>query len=293
MLKIRSDLPLQGDSGSRFIFLLVTILVFMAALAITANSYLGALLDDWSQSVSGTLTIQIPTDGPRNDGSAIATSLADVLENQNSVESATIVSAEKMSILLEPWLGESTIIEDLPLPILIDVQLITNTPETTQVIIEVIRENAPGAIVEDHRVWLNRIVGLAEGMSVIALSVMGLVTGALGLIVIFATRASLTAYSQAIDVLHIVGARDGYIAGQFARRAFAQGVAGGLAGLLLYGPTLGTIIWLANRVQEGFLPDVSLPAHHWIIVTVLPIIAGGLAMFTANFTVLRVLASKT
>jgi cell division transport system permease protein len=292
MLKIRSDLPLQGDNASRFVFWLVTILVFMAALAVTTNSYVGALLDGWNQSVTGTLTVQIPTDGGENTGLEIASNLLNTLVNHNLVASATIVSDEKMSILLEPWLGESSIVADLPLPILIDVQLASNIQETTQIVVDFIQEKSPNAVVEDHRVWLSRIADLAEGLSAVALSVMGLATGALGLIVIFATRASLTEYAQAIDVLHIVGARDGYIAGQFARRALAQGILGGAAGLLLYGPALVAIAWLAGRVQDGLLPNVSLPARHWLIVLVLPLLAGGLAMLTANITVRRVLALK-
>jgi cell division transport system permease protein len=292
MLKIRSDLPLQGDNASRFVFWLVTILVFMAALAVTTNSYVGALLDGWNQSVTGTLTVQIPTDGGENTELEIASDLLDTLVNHNLVASATIVSDEKISILLEPWLGKNSIVADLPLPILIDVQLASNIQETAQIVVDFIQEKTPNAVVEDHRVWLSRIAGLAEGLSAVALSVMGLATGALGLIVIFATRASLTEYAQAIHVLHIVGARDGYIAGQFARRALAQGVLGGAAGLLLYGPALGAIAWLAGRVQDGLLPNVSLPARHWLIVLVLPLLAGGLAMLTANITVRRVLALK-
>jgi cell division transport system permease protein len=292
MLKIRSDLPLRGDSASRFVFWLVATLVFMAALAVTANSYIGALLEGWNQSVTGTLTVQLPVDG--DDGSARATTsnLLETLREHDLVASARVVSTEKMSALLEPWLGESSIIADLPLPILVDVQLVSSNDKTTQAVVDLVRKNAPTAIVEDHRVWLNRIVGLAEGLNAVALTIMGLVTGALGLIVIFATRASLTEYAQAIDVLHIVGARDGYIAGQFARRALTQGLLGGLAGLALYGPALGGIAWLAGRVQEGLLPDVSLPARHWLILLALPAAAGGLAMLTANITVRRILALK-
>ncbi len=292
MLKIRSDLPLRGDSSSRFVFSLIAILVFMAALAVTANSYVDALLAGWNQSVTGTLTIQVPADGSLDNTSVEVETLLDALQAQETVVSAAVVPAEKMSELLEPWLGDGTLITDLPLPYLIDVQLTTSDADIVQKIVDLTRETAPRAVVEDHRIWLNRIVGLAEGLSVIALSVMALVTGALGLIVVFATRASLTEYTQAIDVLHIVGAKDGYIAGQFARRALVQGGLGGIVGLALYGPALAAIAWLASRVQEGLLPDVSLPVRHWLIILALPIIAGGLAMLTANMTVRRILALK-
>ena len=292
MLKIRSDLPLRGDTASRFVFWLVTVLVFTAALAVTANSYVDALLDGWNRSVTGTLTIQIPTASGKGDSSALASDLLDVLRKHEGVASAAVLPNEKMSELLEPWLGKSSIVADLPLPLLIDVQLSVGTAEAANEIVELTQATAPNAIVEDHRVWLARIVGLAEGLSIVALSVIGLVTGALGLIVIFATRASLTEYAQAIDVLHIIGAKDGYVAGQFARRALVQGFFGGLVGLTLYGPALGAIAWLAGRVEQGLLPDVALSIQHWLILLALPAIAGGLAMLTANITVRHLLARK-
>jgi cell division transport system permease protein len=292
MLRLRSDLPLRGDTASRFVFWIVAILVFVAALAVTASSYVDALLEGWNRSVTGTLTIQIPTGGAEDNSSASVSNLLDTLRKHSDVVSAVVLPNEKISELLEPWLGESSIIADLPLPLLVDVHLSDSTAEAAKNIVELTQRTAPTAIVEDHRVWLNRIIGLAEGLSVIALSVMGLVTGALSLIVIFATRASLTEYAQAIDVLHIVGAKDGYVAGQFARRAFAQGFFGGIAGLALYGPTLGAITWLAGRVEKGLLPDITMPIRHWLILLALPAAAGGLAMFTANITVRRILARR-
>ncbi len=292
MIKIRSDLPLRGDGASRFVFCLVTILVFMAALAVTANSYVDALLEEWNKSVTGTLTVQIPRSENAEHDLAAAESLARALQDDDRVAMAAIVPADQISTLLEPWLGDSDIVADLPLPILIDVLLDPSAQGEPQNIAQLVAERAPNAIVEDHRIWLNRISGLAEGLGLIALAVMGLVTGALGLIVIFATRASLTEYAQAIDVLHIVGARDGYIARQFARRALVPGVLGGFIGLLVYAPVLAAIIWLGDQVQDELLPDISLPLHHWLIILALPFIAGGLAMITASLTVRRYLASK-
>ena len=236
MLRIRSDLPLRGDSSSRFVFGLVAILVFIAASAVTVNYYIEALVDEWNQNVTGTLTIQIPTDYTGSADTNDIQLLLDALSTHKAVLAANVVSMENMSKLLEPWLGQSTIITDLPLPILIDVNIESNDEYSVKSIIEVTKQVAPRAIVEDHRIWLNSIVNLADGLSIISLAIMLLVTGALSLIVIFATRASLTEYTQAIDILHIIGAKDGYVAGQFARRALVQGILGGSMGLILYGP---------------------------------------------------------
>ena len=293
MLGMRSDLPLRRDTASRFVLWLVMVLVFMAALAVTVNSYIGVLLNDWNQSVTGTLTVQIPVaEGGDKVTQAAVNKVIDVLKRHPAVSRAEAVPHAKITELLNPWLGGTAIIEDLPLPALIDVELQDDTPEALAAVNASIKTAAPQAVIDDHRVWLNRVMGLAKGFSVVALTIMVLVTGALGLTVVFATRASLAEFAQVIEILHVVGAKDGYVAGQFARRALAQGLLGGTAGLALYAPALALVAWLANRVDPEILPNAALPVTHWLMLAALPLAAGILAMLTANITVRRTLSEK-
>jgi len=294
MIAMRSELPLKGDTAGRFVVWLVMVLVFMASLAVTTNAYIGTLLDHWSQSVSGTLTIQIPVmmDAKDPDSTAVTARVLDVLGRHPAVESATAVPREKVTELLKPWFGAGEAIADLPLPVLVDVRLSNSETSTVNAVSNSVQAAAPGAVIDDHRAWLNRVIGLAEGLGAIALTAMILVTLALGLTVVFATRASLAEFAQTIEVLHVVGAKDGYIAGQFARRALLQSLSGGAAGLLLYAPTFGFIAWLASRIEPGILPDIHFPTYHWVVLALLPFVAGLIATITANVTVRRALGAK-
>jgi len=294
MFGLRSELPLKGDTSSRFVVWLVMVLVFMACIAVTANAYVGGLLTHWSQSVTGTLTIQIPVMLDANDPASTETTarVLDVLARHPAVARAEAIPREKVTELLKPWLGDGDTVADLPLPVLIDVSLASAEPAAVAAVSASVQTAAPGAVIDDHRVWLNRVIGLAEGLGAIAITVMLLVTGGLGLTIVFATRASLAEFAQVIEVLHVVGAKDGYIAGQFARRALAQSFAGGLAGLALYTPTLVFVGWLARRIEAGILPDVQFPVIHWFILAGLPLIAGAIATTTAHITVRRALAAK-
>jgi cell division transport system permease protein len=294
MIALRSELPLKGDTSSRFVVWLVMVLVFMAAIAVTTNAYIGALLGHWNQSVTGTLTIQIPVMLDAKDPASTATTarVLDVLSRHPAVETATAVSREKVTELLKPWFGAGEAIADLPLPVLVDVRLATSEPSAINAVSNSVQSTAPGAVIDDHRAWLNRVIGLAEGLGAIALTTMALVTLALGLTVVFATRASLAEFAQVIEVLHVVGAKDGYVAGQFARRALMQTLVGGGAGLLLFAPVLAFIAWLASRIEVGILPDVTFPTSHWVVLASLPFIAGLIATITANVTVRRALSLK-
>jgi cell division transport system permease protein len=289
----RSDLPLRRDTSSRFVLWLVMVLVFMACLAVTVNSYVGELLNDWNRSVSGTLTVQVPlTSGNESAARAAADKVLDVLRRHPAVARAELVPRAKVNELLKPWLGDGAAIADLPLPMLIDVTLLAETGEAIAAIKTSIKTAAPDAVIDDHRVWLGRVMSLAQGFAAIALTIMVLVAGALGLTIVFATRASLAEFAQVIEILHVVGAKDGYVARQFAWRALVQAVTGGALGLMLYAPALGLVAYLASRVDPEVLPRVGLPLGHWLALAGLPLAAGILAMLTAHITVRRSLAQK-
>jgi len=95
-------------------------------------------------------------------------------------------------------------------------------------------------------------------------------------------------------VLHLIGARDGYIARQFERHALRLGLKGGVAGLALAILTLVGIAAAATQVGAlddavRVLPALSAPAVEWVLLLLLPIAAGLVAMLTARITVLRAL----
>jgi cell division transport system permease protein len=291
MLALRSDLPLRGDTASRFVSWLVVVLVFMAAFAVTVSAYVGALLTEWDRGVTGTLTVQIPASPSGSELDAQVARAVDVLSRHPAVAHAAALPHDTIVALLKPWLGDNAV-ADLPLPALIDVTLRTSSADAVAAVSASVTKAVPTAIVDDHRVWLNRVAGLAKGIGAVALAIVVLVTAALGLTIVFATRASLTEFAQVIEVLHVVGARDGYVAGQFARRALIQALLGGIGGLVLYAPALGLVAWLAHRVDPEILPQVSLPLAHWVGLAVLPLVAAVLAMITANVTVRRTLAVR-
>lgn len=288
MFALRSDLPLRGGGSGRFVAMLVMVLVFIAAFAVTVSSYVGVLIADWEKGVSGTLTVQVPfSDG----GDADTAKALDILARHPAVARANLVPRAQVDQLLAPWIGDGAV-KDLPLPALIDVEMRDTDPAAVAAVGASVKAAAPRAVIDDHRVWLTRVASLARGLGGVAAAIIVLVTAALAVTIVFATRASLTEFAQVIEVLHVVGAKDGYVAGQFARRALLQALAGGLAGLALYAPALGAVAVLAARVDPEILPAVHLPPVHWIILALLPAAAGLLAMLSANITVRRTLAAK-
>jgi len=144
----------------------------------------------------------------------------------------------------------------------------------------------PGASVDDHKQWLAGLLRLIDAVRLVAAIVLGLVVLAAVATVVFVTRTGLDVHRRVIDIVHLVGATDGYIAGQFQANALTLGLLGGIGGLALAGLTLVVVAALLSGIDENLLPPLSLAPGQWILLAALPLIAALLAMLTARWTVL-------
>ncbi|MBF0248779.1 MAG: hypothetical protein HQL36_12035 [Alphaproteobacteria bacterium] len=150
-----------------------------------------------------------------------------------------------------------------------------------------ISRTAPGAQVDDHAVWLARLIDMVRTLEALAGVVLLLILMALAGTVVFTTRTGLTVHHGAIEVLHLTGAHDSYIAKQFAGRAGLMGLKGGAIGLLLAAPTLLGLGQMAGRLEAGMLPGMALPLVGWLSLLVLPAATSVTASLTARITVMR------
>src|SRR5437667_397258 len=83
---------------------------------------------------------------------------------------------------------------------------------------------------DDHRGWIDRMRAMARTAVGSGIGVLVLVIAATMLCVTFATRGAMAANRPVIEVLHFVGARHGFIAGQFQRHFLWLGLKGGALG---------------------------------------------------------------
>ncbi len=295
MLNQRSDLPLDRDAISRFLPWLIAFMVFLAVLALAGTLVLGSMAARWDRGMNGTLTVQIAPAPPDTDrgtdrGDDRTTRALKVLRATPGVARAEPIDEGRMLALLEPWLGSGGSAIDLPLPRLIDVVKEPGRTIDMAALAKRLDEVAPGASVDDHGVWLERLLRLIHTIEALSLSVVVLIGFATVGTVVFSTRTGLAIHQDVIEVLHLIGAHDSYIAKQFAGHALALGVRGGLLGLGLAVPTLLGIGSLAARLESGPLPDLSLTPTHWAVLAVLPPAVAVIAMLTARITVTRSLA---
>ncbi len=288
MLRRTSELQLESDASARFLPWVIAVMVFLAALALVGALAINRLLTEWRGDAADTATVQIAFDETADMDAQVADAL-ELLRGTAGVLSARGLDREETAALLEPWLGKGTLEADLPLPRLIDVTFAPGVAIDTAALEVKLRAAVPGARLDDHKTWLSHLVNLARSIKWLAVGIVAVIGCATAAIIVFATRAGLAAHHEAIEVLHLIGARDGYIARQFQRHCMWLALKGGLAGGAAAALVLAGLGHLAGRLDAPLLDPIGIQASAWAFFIAVPFSAALLAMFTARNTVLRAL----
>ena len=300
MFRPRSDLPLEQDAAKRFLPWLIVLIVYLAALALAGLMVLSTAASGWGRGLTDTLTVQIPPaassaskDGVSDSNSgpkARVDRALEVLRATPGVAQAKALSREEMLALLEPWLGSGQFVEELLLPALIDVRLKAQSGVSLEGLAATLDAAVPGATIDDHKRWFDRLILLVRSVELIAGGIVLLVSLAAIATVIFVTRTGLAIHHDVIELLHVMGAHDAYIARQFQFQALDMGVRGGAIGFALAASTLLALGYLSARIEAMLLPSLELNASQWLVLSALPFVVALISMITARVTVLRALA---
>jgi cell division transport system permease protein len=289
MRLLRSDLPLARDSASRFLPWITGLMVYLAALALAGALALDGVAEHWHVGLAGSLTVQLeaPADGGPANRLARRDRAVALLRAEPAVARAEALDDAAVRRLLAPWLGTIAAGDDLPLPDLIAVTLRPGADLDAVALGRRLSAALPGVSVDDHKQWLADLLRLIEAVRLVAAIVLALVVLAAIATVVFVTRTGLDVHRRVIEIVHLIGATDAYIAGQFQTHALSLGLLGGLGGLALAGLTLVLLAILLLDVGDSLLPPLSLAPGQWALLAALPLLAALLAMVTARWTVLH------
>jgi cell division transport system permease protein len=287
----RSDLPLGKDDSSRFLPWIVGAMVYLAALALAGVLAAGELVSGWRAELSGALTVELPqpVEATDADRQARLQRVLDVLTATPGIAHAEALGPDAMAELIGPWLGPDAGAADLPLPDLVAVELADDATVDGTALSQRLTAAVPEARLDDHRDWLERAERLSWLVRLLAMMVLGFVSAAAALAVLFVTRTGLDIHREVIELVHLLGAPDRYIARQFQFHALAQGFVGGLLGLAAGGASIAAIGWLAATLGGGLVPLARLGWNDWAVIAALPVAAALVAMLTARIAVLRIL----
>lgn len=276
----------EKDARDGSLIFVVAVLCFLAC--VTA---LGVIAADraargWGDQLFGEATVIVrPRGGETPD--AAAARAAEALSAVAGVTEARALEPEEAYELIRPWLGDMSDIEDLPVPRLVAVSLDTRRPAAGPALDRALRAQGVDAVVDDHSVWLKDVERAAAMARAAGLVLFLLIAGAAASVIAFATRAGLAARWDVVEVLHLSGAEDGFIARLFEFR-FARVAA--FAGLI--GATGAAVAAAGLRLAggaQGLTPALPLAWSDLAAVLPCPLLAALVAAVAARLTAGRIL----
>lgn len=286
------DVPLSRDPSGRFLVVLVGLMVLLAGLALVAALAAAGASQRWQRDLAGTGTVQIaypislePAEAEAELDRRVKAVLA-VLATAEGVARADPLTPERTRAMLAPWLGAAETLAGLPLPRLIDVVYDPRRSDLPLLTARVAAA-ATGAAFDDHRRWIEGMDGIARAIGAGAVTLVLLIGTAAALAVVFAVRAGLAAHREAIEVLHLIGAQDSYIARTFARHSAWAALRGGVMGACLAAALIAAFPGFADHLAPGLLPPMGLGAGQMLTLLCTPLLAAGICGGTAWLTVLR------
>jgi cell division transport system permease protein len=294
------ELGLRRAISDRMLPFLVAAMGFLAALALSGWVGAASLAHSWQAGAEAVLTVQVPQpDEPAAQGAAAqgaGTRLARVVATLRAtpgIAEARPLGQEELANLLRPWLGSGADRLAVPLPAVIAVRLADGGADI-DALTRQLTAVAPGTLTERHESWMRRLAFLARSVQACAAAILLLVASVAATVIAVATRAGLTSRREAIEIVHLLGATDGYIAGRFSARATLLAMLGGAVGALVALPVMLVLANLAAPLAGGtgqmVMPSnllTALPAPLWLALPSLPLAAAAIGCLTAQVTVRR------
>lgn len=276
----------RGDRGDRALVFVVAVLCAIACLCAEASLAVARASRGWTGELAAAATVQVrakPGETPAEAAGRAAEALAGV----PGVAEARALDRGAAERLLEPWFGRGGVPEDLPIPQLVAVDLDPHRPAGAPALEAALARAGVEGDVDDGRRWMDDVRRTASGLMLGAVAAAAVVAAAAAAVVAYATRAGLAARREVVEVLHLVGARDGYVAAIFERRF---GWLAARAGAL--GAAAAAAIAACARLgggSDGFTPVLPAAWSDLLVVLPCPLIVGAVAAVAARRTALAIL----
>ncbi|MCB1591413.1 MAG: FtsX-like permease family protein [Alphaproteobacteria bacterium] len=290
------DLPFKSDTDRNFLLLLVALMSFLAVLACAGTLTLHAMTQRWSSGLENKITIEVKAETPNGEILSPESvkldteKIAGMLEGNLAIKSYQVMNEVEIKKLVSPWIGEDFSFDEIPMPGLIAVELSAATPETLETLTQKVLSVAPSARIETHREWLQDILRFVKTLQGLAFLVAMIVVVTTITAISSGVRSRMAIYRNQVEILHLIGAPDPYIARQFQWHAVIVSLLGSVIGTAA-GLAVATLIFhLSGKDETALIPEIGLNYGQIAAFIILPLLACLISGTTARFTVLRTLS---
>jgi cell division transport system permease protein len=280
--------PLLPSSDARdgALAFVIAVLCFFACLAGLAAMAGDRAAHGWTSQLQDSATVLVrPTGGETAD--AAAARAAEALAGVKGVGEVQALGRDKAVALLQPWIGKDALPDDLPIPRLVAVDLDKTHPASAVDLARALQAQNVDATVDDHSLWIADILRAGALTRLAALALCALTAAAAAAVIAFAARAALAARREIVEVLHVSGAEDGFIAGLVQRRFAMLAAASGL-----FAAVVAAMIAAIARLlggDGGLTPILPIAWTDLLVLPICPLAAAMIAGAAARTAAMRLL----
>ncbi len=276
-----SELPIDEGYSKTFLRVCVGVAVFLVAITLAGVLGINSMFENSRRQVVSNFTVQVLPMPNYEESRDDLLNVVHFLEKYPDVEQVSVLSDEDLRALLEPWLGNNVDVELLPIPKLLDVKISSGHLFDYKELAVRLSEVSSNASINDHNMWLSRLLRFINSLKMLALTVLILVLCATVMSIIYAAKTSLNVHKDTINILHIIGATDEYIAINYVKQIARVALFAGVIGMIVSVPAIMVVGNMAKGIEAGIFNSVSFGANEWLYILLLPIggmlVVGGVA----------------
>ena len=288
----------RGSIAGRSLTAVVAIMTFLAAVTAGAVTMMVGSASDWQSAVGREVTIQVRPVSGRNIDADVGAVIA-IARAAAGIADVRAYTKKESEQLVEPWLGSGLSLSALPIPRMIVVKLAAGAAPDFAGLRAALAARVPSASLDDHRGWIDRMRDMAEAVVVVGIAILALVVAVTVLSVTFATRGAMATNRPIVEVLHYVGATDGFVASQFQRHFLLLGFKGGAIGggiaLLLFAMLGAANAWLSGTAGSeqttALFGNFSIGLPGYVAILVLVVLMAVVTALTSRRIVNQTLES--
>ena len=276
-------------ASSVSLFIVVGAMCYLAAITLGASLASLHVADNWTREISSRASLRIDVLSGRDTRDAAERVVKIAMQDDNVLE-ATLLSREELDALLMTWLDVEELDGELELPAIVDLRLHSFDEQALSRLSQNIARQIPGVVLETHGAWRERVAQARRQMLAVALATLSLVAAIAAAVILLATRAALIGNRSVIELLHLLGARDGDIARAGYARILAPCICASVAAAVLALATFELLarVYMGNSLIEHVTERQAYIYAGWLAAVPLACIA--IAMISARIILMRSLA---
>ena len=284
-----STLPVNEGYSKTFLRVIIIVSVFLFAITLAGALGINTMFENTKKQVVTNFTVQMLPLPEYEESRKDLLNVVSFLERYPNVKEVSVLSNNELNALLEPWLGNNVDIELLPIPKLIDVKIEKGVDFDYKELMIKLSEISPQASINDHNLWLARLLRFINSLQMLAVTVLLMVACACIAAIVYAVRTGLNIHKEIIGILHIMGATDEYIAMNYVKQISLISLGAGIIGIIIAVPAIMLVGNMAKEIEAGIFNAVTFGMENWLTVLVLPLVFTVFTALTSYITVIRTL----